>query len=273
MNRKRFTAMAVTVSAALGCFHMNVCAADTMLEDILETGVLQVATEPYFAPYEFIDSTQEGQEQYQGADMQLARYIADELGVELEIVAMDFSDVLENVAIGEYPLAITGLAWTVERAETYELSDVYYSTDSVNGFLIRAEDADVYTDLDSLAGKTVACQSGTVQETYASEQIEDVNVAAYDSVITAVRALLSGSCDAVAVNDSNGATLAELDENLIMAEAVFEDTTDDTVVACPKGQTELVEKINEILAQVAEKELYEQWWEEAQELSASLNLD
>lgn len=84
---------------------------------------------------------------------------------------MDFSDALENVAIGEYPLAITGLAWTVERAETYELSDVYYSTDSVNGFLIRAEDADVYTDLDSLAGKTVACQSGTVQETYASEQM------------------------------------------------------------------------------------------------------
>ncbi|MCC8066155.1 MAG: transporter substrate-binding domain-containing protein [Clostridiales bacterium] len=273
MKAKKGLAGILAATMAVFSFGMPAGAAENMLEDILESGVLQVATEPYFAPYEFIDASKEGQEQYLGADMELARYIAGQLGVELEIVPMDFTEVLESVAAGEYPMAITGLAYTVERAEELELSDVYYSTDSVNGFLIRKEDEEVYTDLESLSGKTVACQSGTIQETYVNEQIQEVKTAAYDSVITSVRALLSGSCDAVAVNYSNGETLAELDEDLIMAEALFEDTTDDTVIACPKGQTELIEKVNEILALAAEEELYEQWWDEASELASQLNLE
>ena len=52
------------------------------LNEILERGYITVTTEPYFAPNEFIDPSKEGDEQYVGADIELAKYIANELGVE-----------------------------------------------------------------------------------------------------------------------------------------------------------------------------------------------
>ena len=52
------------------------------LNDILARGYIEVAMEPYFAPNEFIDPSRQGEEQYVGADVELARYIADKLGVE-----------------------------------------------------------------------------------------------------------------------------------------------------------------------------------------------
>ena len=58
--------------------------ASNRLEQIKQKGYIEVVTEPYFAPNEFIDSTKTGDEQYVGADIELARYIADKLGVELQ---------------------------------------------------------------------------------------------------------------------------------------------------------------------------------------------
>ena len=80
------------------------------LEEIKQRGYITVTTEPYFAPNEFIDPSKEGQEQYVGADMELAKYIADSLGVELQIVPLDFTSVLSSVSEGKYDLAISALA-------------------------------------------------------------------------------------------------------------------------------------------------------------------
>lgn len=71
------------------------------LEEILQRGKLIVATSPDFAPQEFIDDSKKGQEQYVGSDILMAQYIADQLGVELEIQAMDFAMVLSSVDLGE----------------------------------------------------------------------------------------------------------------------------------------------------------------------------
>ena len=91
------------------------------LERIRSAGKLRVATEPYFAPQEFIDPEKSGQEQYVGSDMELAKLIAERMGVTLEIVPMDFTDVLPAVADGECDLAISGLAFTPGRANQVEL--------------------------------------------------------------------------------------------------------------------------------------------------------
>ena len=64
------------------------------LADILERGYIEVATEPYFAPNEFIDPSKQGDGKYVGADIELARYIAEKLGVECRIVPLDFESVL-----------------------------------------------------------------------------------------------------------------------------------------------------------------------------------
>ena len=71
--------------------------ASNRLEEIKERGYIEMATEPYFAPYEFIDSSKEGDEQYQGLDIELGKYIAEKLGVELRIVPLEFSAVLASI--------------------------------------------------------------------------------------------------------------------------------------------------------------------------------
>ena len=92
---------------------------------IRDRGYIEVATEPSFAPNEFIDTTKTGQDRYAGSDIQLANYIANELGVELRLKPMDFTTVLGSITSGKYDLAISALAYTPERAESMNLSKGY----------------------------------------------------------------------------------------------------------------------------------------------------
>ena len=119
----------------------------TRLDKILAEGKITNVCEPYFAPYEFIDNTKSGQDQFRGADMELARYIAKDLGVELEIVPLEWSAVLTGVTEGKYDMACAGLGYTEERVKTMNLSDIYQQG-SKQGLLIRAEDADKYKTFD-----------------------------------------------------------------------------------------------------------------------------
>ena len=100
------------------------------LEQIKADGVLSVALSPDFAPMEFVDSSKSGQEQYVGFDVTLAKYIADYIGVELNVEPMSFDACQTAVYTASVPMSISGYYWTEERAENYELSDYYYAGDS-----------------------------------------------------------------------------------------------------------------------------------------------
>ena len=122
---KRLTALCLALCLALplaGCSSKEESSAANRLEAIKERGYIEVVTEPYFAPMEFIDPTKEGDEKYVGADIELAHHIADELGVECHIIPLDFTSVLSGVTTGKYDMAISALAYTPERAEAMELS-------------------------------------------------------------------------------------------------------------------------------------------------------
>lgn len=95
------------------------------LEQIKADGVLSVALSPDFAPMEFVDSSKSGQEQYVGFDVTLAKYIADYIGVELNVEPMSFNACQTAVYTASVPMSISGYSWTEERAENYELSDYY----------------------------------------------------------------------------------------------------------------------------------------------------
>ena len=79
------------------------------LEQIQARGYIEVATEPYFAPCEFIDPAKEGDEKYVGADIELAELIAETLGVECRIVPLEFTAVLSSVTEGKYDMAISAV--------------------------------------------------------------------------------------------------------------------------------------------------------------------
>jgi polar amino acid transport system substrate-binding protein len=115
-------------AAALVAAVLTVGAAEAAdrLEDIKKRGYIEVATEPYFAPNEFIDPTKSGDDKYVGSDIELAKYIGKNLGVDVKIVPLEFSAVLTGVTEGKYDMAISALAYTPVREEAMNLSKGYH---------------------------------------------------------------------------------------------------------------------------------------------------
>ena len=104
-----------------------------------------------------------------------AKYIADKLGVELQIVPLEFTAVLSSVAEGKYDLAISALAYKPDRAEAMNLSKGYYFDEDTEGYgmLCRAEDVDKYPDAASMKNAVIVVQAGSLQQDYVMSQIPE----------------------------------------------------------------------------------------------------
>lgn len=245
------------------------------LDQIKEAGVLTMATSPDFAPLEFEDISS-GETEYVGSDIELGKYIAEQLGVELEIQAMDFSAVQAAVTSGQVDIAISGFAKTEERAESMELSDYFgmdESDDEGQGILVPASEAENYTSAEDFTGKTIGAQNGSLQYNLVTSQLPDANVELISSLNDGLLMLQTGKIDALAVSGDNGEMFALNYDDVVMSGFYFEYQSEGNVLAAKKGETELMEAINEIIADVNEQGLYLQWKEEATELAKSLGLE
>ena len=120
-------------------------------------GVLTVGTSPDFAPYEFYYIDESGNPQLAGFDIALAQRIADNLGLELKVVPMDFDGILMELQNGNIDLGISGFSPSPERAETFDFSDLYYM--GGQSFVIRVADKDKYTDYAAFDGLPVGTSS------------------------------------------------------------------------------------------------------------------
>ena len=107
--------LSIALGTALMITTMTGCgSSQNRLDKIKESGKLVLATSPDFAPLEFEDLSS-GEKKYVGSDIELAKYIAEKLGVELQVSAMDFSAVQAAIPSGQADIAIAGFAKTEER--------------------------------------------------------------------------------------------------------------------------------------------------------------
>lgn len=262
--------MAAAVSLS-GCSKKE----ENKLETIKETGKLVMATSPDFAPYEFQDVSS-GETKYLGCDIELGKYIAEQLGVEFELQTMDFAAVEAAIGTGKVDIAISGFAKTPEREENMGLSN-YYKAESSDGkdqgLLVLKEKADQYQTAEDFAGKKVAAQNGALQQTLVQEQLpDDVEMQAISSLNDGIMMLTTGKIDALAVADGVGESFAKNYPEITMAEYYFDYESQGNVVAVTKGQDELLAEVNKIIDDVMEKGLYKQWYDEALEQANSLGL-
>lgn len=261
----------------------NTHAPSNRLEDILQRGYIEIATEPYFAPNEFIDPTITGEDNIVGSDIELAKFIANDLGVELRLKPMDFTSVLGSMTSGKFDMAISALAYTPSRAETMNLSKGYYygseDPQKAYGILIRAEDADEIKTIEDLADKTVAAQNGSLQEMFVREQIPAYKQ--YNQVSSTNDAFLmvqTGRADAMAAALKMAELYLESNPEcglMILPDFYFtvDLDTQGTRIGLPLGEDELTDRVNEIIDKVLEQDLYNQWYEEYKEYAKKLGLE
>lgn len=248
-----------------------------LLEEIKEQGYIEVTTEPYFAPFEFVDPNKEGQEQYVGFDMEIAQYIADKIGVELRIVPLEFSAVQAGIADGKYDLAISALAYSPTRAEAMNLSDVYYSDGTGYGFLVRSEDVDKYNSIEAAQQAVIITQSGSVQESLYKENIGQCKEFKLVSSFTdAYLAVAEGKADICVCDTASAQLYADANGGLAVPEFRLEidPNMNGTVVAAPpEGSDSLIELVNECIKELNDAGQILEWYAEYEAYAKELGLD
>ena len=272
MKKMICMALALVMLLALGC---TAFAAEekTEVDAVLKApGVLTVALSPDFAPMEFVDSSKEGQDQYVGFDVTLAKYLADYFGVELEIQAMSFDACQTAVAMDAVDMSISGYSWTETRAENFELSIPYKPNDNEDNqvLLIRAADAEKYTKAEDFDGVVVGAQNASLQMQFVTEQLPNAKPYTIGEIGVGVMELQSGNIEALAVAIGNGKQIIANNPDLVICAWEFEVASEytDNVVMMHKGNTALLELVNEALAAAEEAGYYPTWYEEALAVAA-----
>lgn len=185
---------------------------------------------------------------------------------------LEWSAVLTGVGAGKYDMAVAGMAYTPERAETMAMSKVYKPGGGSRVCWSRRTKVDEYTSLADFAGKKVGFQSGTVQEQNVLTQLPDSEPVTFDIIQNAVLALDSGKVDAVSVSIANGEMFVSTNPKLAVSTVQFDNSQNGNVIGSPKGETELVDAVNKIIDEVLEQGLYDQWLEEATVEAENLGL-
>ena len=231
-------------------------------------GVLTVATSPDYAPYEFYAIDENGTPNLAGFDIAMAQYIADYLGLTLEIVPMDFDGVLTELAAGTVDLGIAGLSPDPERADAMDFSMIYY--EGKQAFVASTAKADQFSDLASLNNPnvTVAAQTGTIQMDLAATYSPDADLITLVKATDIVAELISGKVDGAYLEyDVAKSYAANYPELCIVCEVPNEDAGGN-VVGVKKGNEALVDGVNKAIQACLDDGSFAQFISDAWELAA-----
>ena len=235
--------------------------------ETITAGKLTVATSPDFAPYEFYAIAEAGTPSLAGFDMGLAQYIADYLGLELEVVPMDFDGVLMELANGSVDLGLAGLSPDPARMDAMDFSDIYYA--GGQSFVTIAANADKFPDLASAnaAGISVAAQIGSIQMDLANEFSADTEIIPLPKVTDIIAELIAGKLDGAyietAVAESYKVNYPDLH---IVCDVPYD--VEGSAVGVIKGNDALLAGVNEAIAAALADGSMDNFVAEANELAA-----
>ena len=209
-------------------------AAETEAAKEAAGGKLVMATNAEFPPYEYHDG-----DAIVGIDAEIAKAIADELGMELEIEDIAFDSIIPEIVSGKADMGLAGMTVTEDRMQSVDFSDTYAKASQK---IIVTEDSEIASP-DDLKGVIVGVQLGTTGDIYVSDlEADGTTVERYNKGFEAVQALSQGKIDAVVIDGEPAKTFVAETEGLKILDESF--TDEEYAIAVKKGNTELLEKIN-----------------------------
>lgn len=248
-------AMLISVLALAGCGDTT-SDTDTTEDDTSTTepaavttvteGKLTMSTNAQFPPYEMV--ADDGS--FEGIDIEVAQAIADKLGLELVVDDMDFDASLLAVQNGKSDMVMAGVTVNPDRQAVMDFTESYANGVQV---VIVKEGSDV--TLDNLGDQMIGTQRGTTGYIYCSAPVEEDgfgedHVTAYDDGATAVQALVNGQVDCVVIDSAPAQEYVKANPGLAILETEF--TNEDYAIGVAKGNTELLDAINNALKELIE---------------------
>lgn len=204
-------------------------------------GTLIMATNAEFPPYEFHDGGE-----IVGIDVEIARAIATEMGMDFEIEDIAFDSIIPAVQSGKADFGAAGMTVREDRKVNVDFSDPYAAATQV---VIVKEDSDITGPAD-LEGKLIGVQQGTTGDIYSSEEFGDENVERYNKGFEAVQALTQNKIDAVIIDGEPAKVYVSQNQGLRILDEAY--TEEEYAICVKKGNTELLESINAAIAKLKE---------------------
>lgn len=223
---KKLIAMMLALVMALG---LAACGNTNSSNDNANTGddpqpaaktTLVVGVSADYAPFEFMYPDASGNMVYGGIDISVAQYVADEMGLTIQVENMSFDNLLASLDKGDFDIVLSAMEATPERLENADFSDPYY-TDVPPAILVKADAADQYKTLADFSGKSVGAQTATTKLDLVND-IEGATPVALASVLDLVNELVYDKVDAILVDGGVAQQYADANPDLVIAEASAE---------------------------------------------------
>lgn len=267
---KKLTAMLLALVMALSLVACGQKADDNKTDDNGDTKTtLVVGTSADYAPFEFMypDPNKKGEMVYGGIDVSVAQYVADEMGLTLQVENMSFDNLLTSLDKGDFDMVLAAMEATPDRLENADFSDPYY-TDVPPALLVKAANADQYKTLADLNGKSVGAQTATTKLDVVNG-IEGATPVPLASVLDLVNELVYDKVDAILVDGGVAAEYAAANPELVIADASSElGAAAPYCIAVAKGDPKgLLPDINAAIAKLTAENKIETFIADADKLS------
>lgn len=237
------------------------------LIETVNEGKLTMVTSPDFAPYEFYALDENDNPTLAGFDIALAQYIADKLGMELEIIPMDFKGTITELAAKKADIGMAGYSPDPEREDAMDFSDIYY--EGGQSFVTVQANKDLFPDLASTnkAEYQIGAQLGSIQADLAKENSPDADIVELSKVTDIIAELLSGKLDGAYIETLPAQAYAKNYPDLaVVLDVPYE--AEGSVIGVCKGNGPLLAAINLCIQDAIADGSLEQFVTEASELAS-----
>ena len=217
----------------LGIFLIGGCSKDE--------NTLVMATEAGFAPYEYYENNE-----IVGVDVDIAKEIAAAMGKELVIKDVAFDPIINEVKSGKADFGAAGISYSDERAEEVDFTINYTTSKQI---VVVKEDSNITTA--DLANLKIAVQLGSVGDTYVTKNYPNAQITRQKKYLAAIQDLLTDKVDCVVMDELPAIEILKNNSGLkILDQELF---TDSYGMIVKKGNTELLNAINEVLKKLVEE--------------------
>ncbi|CAM3255863.1 MULTISPECIES: transporter substrate-binding domain-containing protein [Brevibacillus] len=229
-----------------------------------EKKTLIMATSADYQPYEYHDLSS-GKDEIVGFDIDIAKYIGQELGYEIQVNDMNFDGLVPSLQSKRADFVMAGMTPNPDRLKNVDFSEIYHEAKNT---LVAKKDSQI-TKPEQLAGKKVAVQLGSIQETAAKDlakTVEGLQITSLNRIGEIVEEVKTGRVDAAIIEDHVAKGFVAKNEALQFT-TIQSEESNGTAVAFPKGSP-LVEDFNQVLKKMKENgemdKLINKWFGDGQ---------
>ncbi len=260
---KKMLTMMLLFVVILSCIPLySASAKDDQYDVIKKRGEIRVGLSADYAPYEF-EQTVNGKSRYVGIDIELAKKVAKDLGVDLKIVDMSFDSLLGSLKTGKIDIIISGMSPTPERRKEVDFTEQYMQV--TQRMIVQKKNQDKLKTVEDFSGKSIGVQKQTTQEALAQKEIPDANLSSLTRVPEIIMSLNSGKVDGIILEGPVGDAYLSKNPGLAYSSLEFADAAKGTAIAVPKDSQQLLDQLNASIAEVKDKGLIKDYQDKANE--------